>query len=139
MLTRFSCNSSNYGQLGFINAIIATATASANSTPSTPTGCNSFEVLGNTVAGGWTKIDPADGSENNTTTLTLCAASPKAFTDGTKKAVRFYMPYAQGYSSIRATMIQTQVGRATSANAWIDGTTIGYASTTTSNNAQTLN
>ena len=133
MLTRFSCNSSNYGQLGFINAVIATATASANSTPSTPTGCNSFEVLGNTVAGGWTKIDPADGSENNTTTLTLCAASPKAFTDGTKKAIRFYMPYAQGYSSIRATMIQTIVGRATSANAWIDGTTMGYASTTTSN------
>ena len=30
-------------------------------------------------------------------------------------------------------MIQPQVGRATSANAWIDGTTIGYASTTTSN------
>ena len=134
MLTRFSCDSTNYGQLGFINAVIATATASANSTPSTPTGCNSFEVLGNTVAGGWTKIDPADGSENNTTTLTLCAASPKAFTDGTKKAIRFYFGgYAQGSSSIRTSLIQPQVGRATSGNAWIDGTTVGYGSVTTSN------
>ena len=90
MLTRFTCNSTNKGMTGFFNAIIATATASAGSTPSTPTGCNTFEVLGNTVAGGWTKIAPSGNVTSTTQTVTLCAASPKAFTDGTKKLVKFY-------------------------------------------------
>ena len=85
MLTRFTCNSTNNGMTGFFNAIIATATAGAGTTPSTPTGCNTFEVLGNTVAGGWTKIAPSGNVDANTTTVSLCAASPKAFTDGTKK------------------------------------------------------
>ena len=86
MLTRFSCNSSNYG-LGFINAIIATATTSKQYTIYT-NGCNSFEVLGNTV--GVDKNRSLDGSENNTTTLTLCVLHQKLLLTELK-AVRFYI------------------------------------------------
>jgi hypothetical protein len=126
MLTRFSCNSTNYGQLGFINAVLATATASAGSTPSTPTGCNSFEVIANTVAGGWTRIDPAVGAENGATSVTLCAASPKAFTDGTKKAVRFLFASGTGSNYLYTATVEPYVGRASSSNVWLDGTAQGY-------------
>jgi hypothetical protein len=53
MFVRFTTGTSSGGHFGFQNAIIATATANANFTPSLPTGCVSYDVLSNTEAGGW--------------------------------------------------------------------------------------
>ena len=131
MLTRFTCNSSNRGMTGFFNAIIATATAGAGTTPSTPTGCNSFEVLGNTVAGGWTKIAPSGNVDANTTTVSLCAASPKAFTDGTKKFVKFVAGAAYPSTVAHGTIVP-YVGRASSSNVELDSTSQAHTTYTTS-------
>jgi hypothetical protein len=53
MFVRFTTLNSSGGHLGFQNAVIATATANANFTPSLPVGCATYDVLSNADAGGW--------------------------------------------------------------------------------------
>lgn len=66
MFVKFTTASGNNQQWGMQNAIIATATAVAGSTPATPSGCDDYVVLSNVEAGGWF-VDPNDDSLSSIT------------------------------------------------------------------------
>lgn len=90
MLIRFKPNSTNQGWQGLSNGIITAATAAAGSTPAAPAGMDTWEVLDNTTAGGWTVQNVvADLTNVNQTGeyLRIVADTIKTPIDGFQKSI----------------------------------------------------
>lgn len=78
MLVKFRPSSTQSGTYGLVNAIKAAATAAAGTTPSKPSYVEDWEVVSNTVAGGWTEISTNLGSSGEQ--LVIAAPTPKTAT-----------------------------------------------------------
>lgn len=89
MFIKFKPTSSGNGLIGFCNAVAAACTAAAGATPVKPLYVDTWEVVANTVAGGWT-------AGTNTTSTSSSNGQYAEFinTSGQarfRKRVRFYM------------------------------------------------
>lgn len=108
MWVKFTTGSGNNQQWGMQNAIIATATAAAGSTPATPAGCDDYVVLSNVEAGGWF-VDPNDDSltsaVDNAGTTKLYAPTKKSNMDKSVAAKHLWFDWDGGAYNLEAVRI----------------------------------